>query len=328
MSAIGIGETPKYLFSVLIYALILFPNVAEGQGGLLDELEEDVPCTAELIAEVSAFQPGLPFEVGVWVKPIPGWHGYWHSPRDGGDPPEVFWNLPDGWKISEPLFPAPERMVEPGGLIAYGYKKPFMLLFTATPPQESAEKEVKQVFLEANVTWQVCKTTCIYGESAVKLPLKSAAIAEVNPESRKSLRGWQRSVPMKKAPKGFIIEQEWVPEEGKGAIAGRWTIRWARKGNDYRPAIPVRWQVYPHALVAGLLDEAAPERWNPDPKVHNGVLSGNQVTFIVRDVGQGFHPGLLGATMVPNPGKAKGPVSGYPAFECRGEKPAERTGSD
>ena len=58
--------------------------------------------------------------------------------------PEVFWNLPDGWKISEPLFPAPERMVEPGGLIAYGYKKPFMLLFTATPPQESAEKEVKQ----------------------------------------------------------------------------------------------------------------------------------------------------------------------------------------
>ncbi|OUU25628.1 MAG: hypothetical protein CBC13_01775, partial [Planctomycetia bacterium TMED53] len=66
------------------------------------------------------------------------------------------------------------------------------------------------------------------------------------------------------------------------------------------------------------------ERWNPDPGAHKGAMPGNQVTFIVRDVGQGFHSGLLGVTMVPNPGKAKGPVSGYPAFEVRGKaSPAE-----
>ncbi len=310
---------PKLLYSLLILALTLLPISTWGQGGLLDELEEEVPCSAQLLAEVSAFQPGVPFEIGVWIEPLPGWHGYWHSPRDGGDPPEAFWDLPEGWKISPARFPAPVRMVEPGDLIAYGYKKPFMLLYTATPPAELQEGQ-STIHLSGSVTWQVCKTTCLYGESEISLKLEAASQPVVNQESSKRIRGWASSIPLTKTPKGFLVEQEWVPAKEKGSIAGQWVIRWARKGDDRRPAIPVRWQVFPHSLVAGILDEAKPVRWVPDPSIHKGLAVGNQVTIVVRDVGEGFHSGLLGATMVPSPGKAKGPVSGFPAFECRGKE--------
>jgi len=223
-------------------------------------------------------------------------------------------------------------MVESGELITYGYSKSFMLLFDVTPPEtpstnsanddatDDADAESPEpIWLKAKVTWQVCKTTCIYGESKVSLGLKSAQKPKVDPGAYSRLRGWAKSIPLKEVPKGFHVEQEWIPSEEKGSIAGRWTIRWARKWIDRRPAIPVRWQVYPHALVAGLLDEVTPEPWIPDPQIHKRLSEGNQVTFVVRDVGQGFHPGLLGATMVPSPGKAIGPVSGYPAFECRGK---------
>ncbi len=224
-------------------------------------------------------------------------------------------------------------MMEPGDLIAYGYKQPFMLLFTATPPkvsdqQKKAESSRELVLLQANVTWQVCKATCIYGESEISLELKPADQVQVNAESQIKIRGWVESIPLKKVPKGYMVSQEWIPAAEKGSIRGRWVLRWARKGTDRRPAVPLSWQIYPHALVGGLVEEAKPVDWIPDPVAHPGYLRGKQVTFVVKDVDQGFHPGLLGATMVPSPGKAIGPVSGYPAFEIRGKKPTERTGSD
>jgi len=90
MSATGFVDGPKSLFIILLCGLILLPLSVFAQGGLLDELEEETPCTAELVSEVKAYQPGVPFRLGVWIKPLPGWHGYWHSPprwrRSSGGP--------------------------------------------------------------------------------------------------------------------------------------------------------------------------------------------------------------------------------------------------
>ena len=36
------------------------------------------------------------------------WHTYWINPGDSGDPASFNWNLPEGFNISEPLWPTPE----------------------------------------------------------------------------------------------------------------------------------------------------------------------------------------------------------------------------
>lgn len=316
----------RSLYTFWMLCLVLVPLTTQAQGGLLDDLEEDNPCSVELISTVSAFQVGVPFEVGVFVKPIKDWHGYWHSPRDGGDSPEVSWNLPKGWKVSEPKFPVPVRMVETGNLIAYGYKNPFMIRYVLTPASseeaDSAEAllEIEKILITADVSWQVCKTTCIYGESFVKLSLQKSSAAVVDSRGQKLLAIWNSRYPKPVDQiRGFHFEQEWRAGQGPEGSAGAWTLRWARTKDDVRPAVPVNWRVFPHGLVAGILSEGKVRPWNPNLEVHKGLKLGKQVTFFVMDAGSDFHPGQLGATMVPSPGKAKGPVPGFPAVEWRGK---------
>ena len=117
----------------LLPLVISSASLLSGQDGILDELAAGDPCSVRLFSALKTFQPGVSFEVGVLVEPGAGWHGYWHSARDGGDAPEVIWDLPEEWKVSGPEFPVPERMVEPGDLVSIGYKKPFLLRFRLHP---------------------------------------------------------------------------------------------------------------------------------------------------------------------------------------------------
>ncbi|HIO66308.1 MAG TPA: hypothetical protein EYN40_06425, partial [Planctomycetes bacterium] len=155
---------------LLLVFTALFSSSAPAQDSILDELEEQDPCSIDIFSSVKQFQAGVPFQVGVLVKPLPGWHGYWHSSRDGGDAPEVIWSLPEGWKVSEPDYPVPTRMVEDGNLISIGYKKPFLLRFSITPAIKVDEDQAR-ISIPVKVIWQVCEKTCIYGQSESKLSI-------------------------------------------------------------------------------------------------------------------------------------------------------------
>ena len=314
---------------LLLVFTALFSSSAPAQDSILDELEEQDPCSIDIFSSVKQFQAGVPFQVGVLVKPLPGWHGYWHSSRDGGDAPEVIWSLPEGWKVSEPDYPVPTRMVEDGNLISIGYKKPFLIRFSITPAIE-VDGDQARISIPVKVIWQVCEKTCIYGQSESKLSISGGSDrAQMDAGGSTILARWRDRYPIPAAKaRGFRFEQQWIPDQGSDRIRkGTWVVRWSRKGTDRRPAVPLQWVAFPHAIQEGAISEARVVRATlkraRDSDVENVSLPGWEVRFELEDLGSGFHPGLLGVTLVPTPGKALGPVPGMPAITIEGSPRTE-----
>src|ERR1700722_18633836 len=77
---------------------------------------------AELLADVSAIQPGKPFWLGVRLMIDPSWHVYWKNPGDSGLPTRVKLTVPDGFTAGAIQFPTPNRFQQPGNIIAFGYE--------------------------------------------------------------------------------------------------------------------------------------------------------------------------------------------------------------
>src|SRR5580658_5873876 len=105
----------------------------------------------ELLADVSAVQPGKPFWLGVRLNIDPGWHVYWKNPGDSGLPTRVKFNLPDGFTAGELQYPVPHRIVFPGNIVCFGYENSVMLLAKINPPDNLPANF--QGRFEANISW-------------------------------------------------------------------------------------------------------------------------------------------------------------------------------
>ena len=79
------------------------------------------------------------------------WHTYWKNPGDAGRPIQV--ELSDV-KLTPLEWPLPQRFVEPGDIIVYGYSGDYTLFFA----MDSAPKNRP---LNLSVKWLVCKHICL-----------------------------------------------------------------------------------------------------------------------------------------------------------------------
>ena len=128
---------------------------------------QDHPVQAELMADVAAVTPGQSMRLGVRLRMDPGWHTYWEGIGDAGMPTQIEWRLPPGWQAGPLQWPAPEKYVEDGDLVAYGYKDEVLLFAdVAIPHQTEVEVEIG-----AAVSWLVCREVCIPGSATTSLVL-------------------------------------------------------------------------------------------------------------------------------------------------------------
>lgn len=123
-----------------------------------------------LIAEHTALKPGQTTTLAVHFELEPGWHLYWTNPEGAGFAPSAKWNLPEGYQISGPIWPAPHTFVFDGS-VQFGYEDQLVLLYEITPP---ADAEPGKVQLKAKVSWLACKTSCIPGDASLSLDLPVA----------------------------------------------------------------------------------------------------------------------------------------------------------
>jgi thiol:disulfide interchange protein DsbD len=130
---------------------------------------------ASLVADTTAVVPGKPFRLGLLLRMAPGWHTYWENPGDSGLPTTFEPSLPAGFTAGPVVWPLPERLVEPGDIEVYAYKKEVLLVRTVTPP---ATVDAKEVTINAKSSWLVCEAICIPGKAEVQLTLPVAAGAE------------------------------------------------------------------------------------------------------------------------------------------------------
>lgn len=126
-----------------------------------------------LLADVTSIAPGSEFTVGVLMEMDPGWHTYWKNGGEAGLPTEIAWTLPPGISAGEIHWPLPNKYLEEGDVLTYGYEKQTMLLV----PMKAAQglRPGERMTLDADVSWLECERICVPGSAHVSLTLPVAA---------------------------------------------------------------------------------------------------------------------------------------------------------
>lgn len=94
------------------------------------------------------------------------WHTYWINPGDSGEPVNFDWILPEGFKISDPIWPSPELIPYPP-LTTFGYTNELTLLFKISIPENI--KKINE--LSVTSRWLVCADVCIPQEGTINFSL-------------------------------------------------------------------------------------------------------------------------------------------------------------
>jgi len=107
---------------------------------------------------------------GLEIKLAPGAITYWRDPGDAGLPPTFDFSGSTNLKSAEPVFPAPKRIPESDGSVAYGYDSDVTF-----PIRVVSADAAKPVTLSLAVHYAVCEKVCLPAEArlSLALPLKT-----------------------------------------------------------------------------------------------------------------------------------------------------------
>jgi DsbC/DsbD-like thiol-disulfide interchange protein len=101
----------------------------------------------------------------------PDFKTYWRTPGDSGVPPTFDWSASANVASVEPLWPAPSRFEDAGG-VSYGYHDRLIL-----PLRVTARERRAPVRLAGAVDYGVCKDICIPARAVLALDLSGAGAA-------------------------------------------------------------------------------------------------------------------------------------------------------
>ncbi len=127
---------------------------------------------AELVSQTMGVAPGGQAYLAIRQDIMPGWHTYWRNPGDSGEATSAKWTLPDGWRVGDTVWPAPQRLPL-GPLMNYGYLGQVLLPIAIDVPA-SAKAGTTQT-LKADVTFLVCADICVPEEAKLQLDVPVVA---------------------------------------------------------------------------------------------------------------------------------------------------------
>ena len=145
------------------------------------------PVRARLLADVTAVEAGRGFTLGVLLEQDPGWHTYWAWAGDAGLATRVDWQAPPGFEVGPLQWPGPNRYREED-LTVFGYADEVMLLAPVLAPASLPDT----MRFAAEVSWLVCRDTCIPGEAVLSLDLERG---EAAPAHAALFDGYRSMVP-------------------------------------------------------------------------------------------------------------------------------------
>ncbi|HEY2446926.1 MAG TPA: protein-disulfide reductase DsbD domain-containing protein [Rhizomicrobium sp.] len=156
----------------LAFLVALLALALGGAAPALAQIDTAPKVHARLIAERGAIAPGAKIAIALEENIRPGWHTYWLNPGDAGQPTEIRWSLPRGWKAGAIAWPYPKELPV-GPLMDYGYEGRLWLLTEVAAPADA--KPGTSIVLRAQASWLVCKEVCIPEDASVSLPLVVSA---------------------------------------------------------------------------------------------------------------------------------------------------------
>ena len=128
---------------------------------------------AQLLANADGIVRGRPITVGLYLRPLPGWHTYWQYAGDSGIPTRIDWSLPSGFNAGAIQWPAPALDTEPGDIVNYVYPGDIVLPVEIQTPADL--KPGQTIELRASASWLVCRELCVPGKAELTLRLPVVA---------------------------------------------------------------------------------------------------------------------------------------------------------
>lgn len=167
---------------------------------------------AELLASKDAIAPGETVYVALHQKIESHWHTYWRNSGDSGEPTQIKWDLPGGWRAGEIVWPAP-KTIPVGPLMNYGYQDDVLLPVPVTAPADA--KPGDRVTLRAQVSLLVCAEVCVPEDDALSITLPVVA----TPAAGGGASGARITAALAAAPKPAGLNADFQSRPGGVALA-------------------------------------------------------------------------------------------------------------
>lgn len=148
---------------------------------------------ARMLSSVKTIQPGSTFLVGILLTMDPGWHTYWKNPGEAGLPTEIRWTLPKGFTAGGIQWPVPEKHLEAGDVLTYGYSTETMLLVPITAGTSMSAPV--DVTIAADLSWLECENLCVPGSAFISLKLP-VSLAPAPPDNEQLFSKYRPLLPV------------------------------------------------------------------------------------------------------------------------------------
>ena len=150
-----------------LLAAFVLAGLAAAPARAADTFSTDWANTSKSQARLIA---GGPAAAGFEIRLAPGAITYWRDPGDSGAPPNFDFTGSVNLAHADAQYPAPERIAEPDGSEAFGYRGDVVFPITVEPIDPS-----KPVTLVLKAGYAVCETICLPAKADLTLSLPPGA---------------------------------------------------------------------------------------------------------------------------------------------------------
>ena len=206
------------------------PLTSEGQSNTAANFATGPHIEVSLLSDKASVAPGSTINVGVLFKPDPQWHTYWLNPGDSGEAPTIKWQSNYDISFGDINWPMPIG-IPVAHLVNYGYEGENLLSVEVNIPDNLALTQNAQdssnpnsIFIQADVSWLVCKEDCIPGWATLTLsiPLHTESTASAYESLFEETR---KLLPRSEQKSGlFEVTDEAIVFEVRDIQADDWTV--------------------------------------------------------------------------------------------------------
>ena len=176
----------------ILIGLVLLALLPTALFGLSGEVVQ-----ARIITDKSEVSPGASFFAGVLFSIKPGWHIYWKNPGDSGLATNVRFEAPESVEIGEVLWPLPDKFIQPGNFVGYGYHDQLLLFAEVHVPEGAVPGS--EIGVVAKADWLGCEKICVRGKKDLTIGV-AVGSSKVG-EHTETFELWNERIPALLTPK-------------------------------------------------------------------------------------------------------------------------------
>lgn len=140
-------------------------------------------ASVRLVSERDALVPGTTASLALTFEIEKTWHLYWNGLIEEGMTPAWRIALPEGYEVQEAQWPVPERLVQPGDVLAHVYEHAVTIIVPVKVPASATLGEL--VTITGDVSWMICGSICVPEDAKISLTLPVRAAAKASPDAPK-----------------------------------------------------------------------------------------------------------------------------------------------